>query len=123
MLRNGLPAILLGLAVAWVPAIGAQDEAKPAATKSTTTKKTTDNKKKIDKKKDVEAIGDRDVGSGINLYSIEKEIALGKGIAQDIERQARITGSSSTSTASGRTWCGTPTPRCRLPSSSSTPRK
>jgi predicted Zn-dependent protease len=43
-----------------------------------------------DKKKDVEAIGDRDVGKGVNFYSIEKEIALGKGLAQDIERQARI---------------------------------
>lgn len=43
-----------------------------------------------DKKKDVEAIGDRDVGKGVNFYSLEKEIALGKGLAQDIERQAKI---------------------------------
>jgi beta-barrel assembly-enhancing protease len=43
-----------------------------------------------DKKKDPEAIGDRDVGKGVNFYSIEKEIALGKALAQDIERQARI---------------------------------
>ncbi len=43
-----------------------------------------------DKKKDPEAIGDRDVGKGINFYSLEKEIALGKGLAQDIERQAKI---------------------------------
>lgn len=43
-----------------------------------------------DKKKDPDAIGDRDVGRGINLYSIEKEIALGKELAQEIERQAKM---------------------------------
>jgi len=43
-----------------------------------------------DKKKDPEEIGNRDVGKGVNFYSIEKEIALGKGLAQDVERQAKI---------------------------------
>ncbi|MBL8233413.1 MAG: M48 family metalloprotease [Bryobacterales bacterium] len=43
-----------------------------------------------DKKKDPEAIGDRDVGKGLNFYSLEKEIGLGKALAQDIERQAKI---------------------------------
>jgi beta-barrel assembly-enhancing protease len=43
-----------------------------------------------DKKKDPDEIGNRDVGKGVNLYSLEKEIALGKGLAQDIERQAKI---------------------------------
>lgn len=43
-----------------------------------------------DKKKDPEQIGNRDVGKGVNLYSIEKEIRLGKGLAQEIERQAKI---------------------------------
>jgi predicted Zn-dependent protease len=42
------------------------------------------------KKKDPDAIGDRDVGKGVNFYSLEKEIALGKGLAQEVERQARI---------------------------------
>ncbi|MCS7024226.1 MAG: M48 family metallopeptidase [Bryobacteraceae bacterium] len=42
------------------------------------------------KKKDPDAIGDRDVGKGLNFYSLEKEIALGKALAQDIERQAKI---------------------------------
>ena len=32
-----------------------------------------------DKKKDPDEIGNRDVGKGVNFYSIEKEIALGKG--------------------------------------------
>ena len=43
-----------------------------------------------DKKKDPEEIGNRDVGKGVNFYSIEKEIALGKGLAQEVERQAKI---------------------------------
>lgn len=43
-----------------------------------------------DKKKDPESIGDRDVGKGVNLYSLEKEIGIGKQYAQEIERQAKI---------------------------------
>ena len=34
------------------------------------------------KKKDPDEIGNRDVGKGVNFYSIEKEIGLGKGLAQ-----------------------------------------
>src|SRR5690242_4728162 len=43
-----------------------------------------------DKKKDPEEIGNRDVGKGVNFYSLEKEIALGKGLAQEVEKQAKI---------------------------------
>lgn len=43
-----------------------------------------------DKKNDPDEIGNRDVGKGINFYSIEKEIALGKQMAQEVERQAKI---------------------------------
>src|SRR5580700_1566824 len=43
-----------------------------------------------DKKKDPDAIGNRDIGSGINFYSLEKEIALGKQLAQEVERQAKV---------------------------------
>ena len=42
------------------------------------------------KNNDPDAIGDRDVGSGINFYSLEKEIALGKQLATEVERQAKI---------------------------------
>src|SRR5438552_16768454 len=42
------------------------------------------------KKKDPDEIGNRDVGKGLNFYSIEKEIALGKQMAQEVERQAKI---------------------------------
>src|SRR5271169_4553100 len=43
-----------------------------------------------DKKKDPEAIGNRDIGKGVNFYSLEKEIALGKQLAQEVERQAKV---------------------------------
>ena len=41
-------------------------------------------------KEDVEAIGNRSVGKGINFFSIEKEIALGKGMAQEVERSSKM---------------------------------
>lgn len=43
-----------------------------------------------DKKKDPDEIGNRNVGKGVNFYSLEKEIALGKQMAQEVERQAKI---------------------------------
>jgi predicted Zn-dependent protease len=43
-----------------------------------------------DPKKDPDAIGNRDVSGKVNFYSIEKEIALGKGLAQEVERQAKV---------------------------------
>ncbi len=47
-------------------------------------------KNKKDKKDDPDEIGNRDVGKGVNFYSLEKEIALGKQMAQEVERQAKI---------------------------------
>jgi predicted Zn-dependent protease len=41
-------------------------------------------------KEDVEAIGNRGVGKGINFYSLEKEIGLGKGLAQEVERSSKL---------------------------------
>src|SRR5271163_3802467 len=43
-----------------------------------------------DKKKNPDDIGDRDVGKGVNFYSLEKEIAIGKQMAQQVERSAKI---------------------------------
>ena len=83
-MRRALLALVLAVAVVAPAVAGTEDPAK----KSSDSKN--NNKKKVDKKKDVEAIGDRNVGSGVNWYSLEKEIALGKSIAQDIERQAKI---------------------------------
>jgi predicted Zn-dependent protease len=42
------------------------------------------------KKDDPGQIGNRDVGKGLNLYSLEKEMALGKQLAQEVQRQAKV---------------------------------
>src|SRR6478609_6784265 len=42
------------------------------------------------KKKDPEAIGARKVDGGINFFSVEKEIALGKQLAIEVEREAKL---------------------------------
>ena len=41
-------------------------------------------------KEDVDAIGNRSVGKGMNFYSIEREIALGKQLAQEVERSSKM---------------------------------
>jgi predicted Zn-dependent protease len=40
--------------------------------------------------KDPTAIGQRNVAGAVNFYSIEKELALGKQLALEVEKQARI---------------------------------
>jgi len=41
-------------------------------------------------KDDVNAIGNRDVGKGLDFYSLEHEIALGKQLAQQVDRSAKF---------------------------------
>jgi beta-barrel assembly-enhancing protease len=41
-------------------------------------------------KDDPNQIGNRDVGKCLNFFSIEKEIALGKQLAEEVKRQARV---------------------------------
>src|SRR5271154_2124508 len=43
-----------------------------------------------DGKKDPTGVTERKVGKGLNFYSIESEIALGKQLAIEVEKQARI---------------------------------
>src|ERR1700733_9448860 len=42
------------------------------------------------KEKDPDSIGDRDVSGKVNFYSLEKEIALGKQLAQQVQRQSKV---------------------------------
>ena len=42
------------------------------------------------KKSDPSQIGNRDVGKGINLYSVEKEIAMGRQLAEEVRRQTKM---------------------------------
>src|SRR3954451_22809840 len=41
-------------------------------------------------KDDVSKIGDRDIGKCLNFYSIEKELALGKQLAEEVSRQSKL---------------------------------
>lgn len=50
----------------------------------------TDPKVKQGGKQDVDAIGNRNVGHGLNFYSLEHEIALGKQLAQEVDRSAKF---------------------------------
>jgi len=41
-------------------------------------------------KQDVEAIGERDVSKGVNFYSLEKEIELGRQLAAEVQRASKM---------------------------------
>jgi beta-barrel assembly-enhancing protease len=70
------------------PAPGQEQEQKtPQETKKAKKEK---KKKATEKKKDPDQIGNRDVDKGINFFSLEKEIAMGKQLAQEVERQAKV---------------------------------
>jgi len=43
-----------------------------------------------DSKKDPDEIGNRDVGRGVNFYSLEREIRLGRQMALEVERQTTV---------------------------------
>jgi predicted Zn-dependent protease len=45
---------------------------------------------KAGSKADVNAIGNRNVGKGLDFYSLEKEIALGKSLAQEVDKSAKF---------------------------------
>jgi predicted Zn-dependent protease len=90
-MRRTAWALLVGLALFLPAGVWAEENPKTPDDANTAPEAKTNNKKKVaNKKKDVDAIGERNVGSGVNFYSIEKEIALGKQLAQEIERQAKI---------------------------------
>ena len=65
------------------------DQQTPATQQQTTPSQTEPDVKK-GSKNDVDAIGNRRVGKGLNLYSLEKEIALGKQLAQEVERSSKL---------------------------------
>ena len=75
-------ALLLATTLAFTPAVATAQQTQ-AQTQQT-------QQKTKDKKADVEQIGNRGVGNGVNLYSLEKEIALGKYYAQEVERTAKL---------------------------------
>jgi beta-barrel assembly-enhancing protease len=68
----------------------AADKDKKSEGNKATSEKKEKPKKASDKRKDPDEIGNRDVDKGMNFYSLEKEIGLGKQLAQEVERQAKV---------------------------------
>lgn len=85
-MRSVRPTFVLAaiFALAAVPLVTAQAVTAQAVTAQ-------DSKpQQKDPKKDPDQIGTRKVDKGLNWYSIDKEIALGKQLAQSVEREAQI---------------------------------
>jgi predicted Zn-dependent protease len=73
------------------PAATTPSTTTPAASPSDQTVPQQDNPNvKPGSKQDVNAIGNRNVGKGLDFYSIEREIALGKSLAQEVEKSAKF---------------------------------
>jgi len=80
------------------PASGSAQQAAPASgdvqqadqQSQTNGQPSNDPNVKAGSKADVNAIGNRNVGHGLNFYSLEHEIALGKQLSAEIERQAKF---------------------------------
>jgi predicted Zn-dependent protease len=70
----------------------AQDQAAPAAQRTTSSddEDKAPTNVKPGSEKDVNSIGNRGVGKGINLYSLEREIALGKQAAMEVEKSSKL---------------------------------
>jgi beta-barrel assembly-enhancing protease len=65
----------------------ASDQSQPAQNQPVQQQDTV---KPKNSEEDVDAIGNRGVGKGVNFYSIEHEIALGKQLAQEVERSSKL---------------------------------
>jgi len=63
---------------------------RPAIAASATHPAASEKLKHVAEKYDVTKIGNRHIGGGLNFYSIEKEIALGKQLSLEVEQTARL---------------------------------
>jgi predicted Zn-dependent protease len=67
-----------------------QQSAAQQSSSSAAAPEQTNSNVKPGSKADVNAIGDRDVGKGLDFYSLEREIALGKQLAQQVDKNAKF---------------------------------
>jgi predicted Zn-dependent protease len=101
-MRFRAPALAFALLLClYTPYLFGQNDQQPASTSDTTASQPTDQKpddQKQDKvkhnggKKDVDAIGNRNIGGrGLgNWYSLESEVAMGKQYAQQVEASSKL---------------------------------
>jgi beta-barrel assembly-enhancing protease len=93
--RTGLTFFLALLIAASVPLLAQNQTDKDANSKTSDSKdknrKDKDKAKHKKKNSDVENIGNRDINKGsINFFSLDKEIAMGRQLAAEIERQVKL---------------------------------
>jgi predicted Zn-dependent protease len=77
------------------PQTATTDSSQPAQTQDQQPPSSSDKEQppkgvKAGSEKDVDSVGNRSVGKGVNLYSLEHEIAIGKQAAQEVERSAKL---------------------------------
>lgn len=88
-LRSSTSLILSALLLAPAGAFPAPRDKSTTDTKDTNKDSNSDSKKK-GSKNDPDDIGDRNVSGKVNFYSLEKEIALGKQLAQQVQQQSKV---------------------------------
>src|SRR6478752_2354700 len=84
-LRSSMSLVLSALLLAPAGAFPAPRDKDNPDTKDTST-----DPKKKGSKADPDDIGDRNVSGKVNFYSLEKEIALGKQLAQQVQQQSKV---------------------------------
>ena len=80
--------LALTLAALALPLAAKDDKDKDAASNTAPVVQQTRDPK--NEKEDVSKIGERDVDGGVNFYGINKEIQLGKSMAAEVEKNAKI---------------------------------
>jgi beta-barrel assembly-enhancing protease len=92
-------ALLLALSLVGLPAVGSpQSQQQQSSDQQPSTQQPAEQTApqqqnpnvKPGSKTDVDAIGNRGVGKGLDFYSFEREIALGKQLAQQVDRTAKF---------------------------------
>ena len=92
-------AVLMAVSLLSLPVAGAPQSQQPSQQQPSASQQAEDAppiKQKEDpnvkpgSKADVNAIGNRNVGKGLDFYSLEKEIALGKQLAQQVDKSAKF---------------------------------
>jgi len=91
LLAGVLAALLImGPAFAAPRQTAQQQTSQQSSQQQTTQQQDTQQQKPKNPQDDPDQIGNRKVGKGLNFYSLEKEIALGKQLAQEVERSAKL---------------------------------
>ncbi len=86
--RKRVASIALAVAV-WAVAAWGQNATNGEVSAGSQTQAAAPSKH-VDAKNDVSKIGSRNVGGGMNLYSLEREIALGRQLASEVDQNSKF---------------------------------